>query len=187
MKFLKKNKHLLIVLALFIALAAIAAGCTGKASGAENKGNDDYVVTIGGADKMPHGTDFGSTDSPSSTPIPTDTPEPTATPAPDWHSAVTDEEQEAPTAAPTPTPAPTPEPTPTPEPMQEVNYVPGYTNETFVNMRQEPSTSAAILRICTLGTEFYITGKTSEWFQVDLDGQTGYIFTETCCDSAADV
>ncbi len=33
MKFLKKNKHLLIVLALFIALAAIAAGCTGKASG----------------------------------------------------------------------------------------------------------------------------------------------------------
>lgn len=164
MKFLKKNKHLLIVLALFIALAAIAAGCTGKASGAENKGNDDYVVTIGGADKMPHGTDFGSTDSPSSTPIPTDTPEPTATPAP--------------TAAPTPTPAPTPEPTPTPEPMQEVNYVPGYTNETFVNMRQEPSTSAAILRICTLGTEFYITGKTSEWFQVDLDGQTGYIFRQ---------
>ena len=47
MKFLKKTKHLLIVLALFIALAAIAAGCTGKASGAENKGNDDYVVTIG--------------------------------------------------------------------------------------------------------------------------------------------
>lgn len=43
--------------------------------------------------------------------------------------------------------------------MQEVNYVPGYANETFVNMRQEPSTSAAILRICTLGTEFYITGK----------------------------
>ena len=42
MKFLKKNKHLLIVLALFIALAAIAAGCTGKASGAESKGNDDY-------------------------------------------------------------------------------------------------------------------------------------------------
>ena len=74
MKFLKKNKHLLIVLALFIALAAIAAGCTGKASGAENKGNDDYVVNISGADKMPHGTDFGSTDSPSSTPIPTDTP-----------------------------------------------------------------------------------------------------------------
>lgn len=145
-------------------LPPIAAGCTGKASGAENKGNDDYVVTIGGADKMPHGTDFGSTDSPSSTPIPTDTPEPTATPAP--------------TAAPTPTPAPTPEPTPTPEPMQEVNYVPGYTNETFVNMRQEPSTSAAILRICTLGTEFYITGKTSEWFQVDLDGQTGYIFRQ---------
>ena len=32
--------------------------------------------------QMPHGTDFGSTDSPSSTPIPTDTPEPTATPAP---------------------------------------------------------------------------------------------------------
>ena len=58
MKFLKKNKHLLIVLALFIALAAIAAGCTGKASGAENKGNDDYVVTISGADKTPHGTDF---------------------------------------------------------------------------------------------------------------------------------
>ena len=82
MKFLKKNKHLLIVLALFIALAAIAAGCTGKASGAENKGNDDYVVTISGADETPHGTDFGSTDSPSSTPIPTDTPEPTATPAP---------------------------------------------------------------------------------------------------------
>ena len=65
MKFLKKNKHLLIVLALFIALAAIAAGCTGKASGAENKGNDDYVVNISGADEMPHGTDFGSTDSPS--------------------------------------------------------------------------------------------------------------------------
>ena len=82
MKFLKKNKHLLIVLALFIALAAIAAGCTGKASGAENKGNDDYVVNISGADEMPHGTDFGSTESPSSTPIPTDTPEPTATPAP---------------------------------------------------------------------------------------------------------
>ena len=72
MKFLKKNKHLLIVLALFIALAAIAAGCTGKASGAESKGNDDYVVNISGADEMPHGTDFGSTDSPSSMPIPTD-------------------------------------------------------------------------------------------------------------------
>lgn len=63
-------------------LPPIAAGCTGKASGAESKGNDDYVVNISGADEMPHGTDFGSTDSPSSTPIPTDTPEPTATPAP---------------------------------------------------------------------------------------------------------
>ena len=169
MKFLKKNKHLLIVAALLIALVAIAAGCAGKASGASGDGTDDYIVDIGKGDNATHEASL-IIESTSLTPIvtdtlaPTDTPAPTATPAP--------------TPEPTATPAPTPEPTPTPEPMQEVNYVPGYTNETLVNMRQEPSTTAAILRICTLGTEFYITGKSSEWFKVDLDGQTGYIFRQ---------
>lgn len=169
MKFLKKNKHLLIVAALLIALVAIAAGCAGKASGVGSDGTDDYIVDIGEGDNATHEASL-IIESTSLTPIvtdtlaPTDTPAPTATPAP--------------TPEPTATPAPTPEPTPTPEPMQEVNYVPGYTNETFVNMRQEPSTTAAILRICTLGTEFYITGKSSEWFKVDLDGQTGYIFRQ---------
>lgn len=97
------------------------------------------------------------------TPLITETPEPTTTPPP------------TPTPEPTEVPTPTPEPTPTPDPFREVYYVPGYTNENFVNFRKEPSTDASIICICTLGTEVLIVGKTDEWFRVIFNDTEGYM------------
>ena len=113
-------------------------------------------------------TEFDATEAPladTASPVPTDRPTPVPTPEP----------TPVPTPVPTPTPEPTPEPTPTPEPFVEVNYVPGYTNETFVNFRSGPSTDAPIIEILRLGTEFLITGKTSEWMKVEYNGSEGYV------------
>lgn len=60
-------------------------------------------------------------------------------------------------------------------PMTEMDYVPGYTTEQYVNVRAEPSTEADILRIAKLGTAVYITGRNDDWFKVEIDGVEGYI------------
>lgn len=60
-------------------------------------------------------------------------------------------------------------------PMTEMDYVPGYTTEQYVNVRAEPSTDADILRIVKLGTAVYITGRNDDWFKVEIDGVEGYI------------
>lgn len=67
------------------------------------------------------------------------------------------------------------EPSPTEEPIADVNYVPGYINEVFVNFRNGPSTEAEIIRVCREGTKLFITGKTSEWYRVEINKQEGYI------------
>ena len=72
-------------------------------------------------------------------------------------------------------PAPTAEPTPTPEVITEMYYVPGYTNEKFVNFRSKPSTNADILKICKYGTSLFVTGRLSKWFRVVIDNKIGYI------------
>lgn len=79
------------------------------------------------------------------------------------------------TAPATSAPTPSPTPAPTEIPFTEVNYVPGYTNEPYVNFRSEPSTEADIIFICRLGTELYIIGKTDDWFRVEIDDVVGYI------------
>ncbi len=70
---------------------------------------------------------------------------------------------------------PTEEPTPTPLVMTEMEYVAGYVNETYVNLREEPSTDADILKVCAMGTELYVTGRSDEWFRVVVDDIVGYM------------
>ena len=44
-----------------------------------------------------------------------------------------------------------------------------------VNIRKEPSTNADILGSLTKGDKVTVTGETSEWFRVSINGQTAYI------------
>lgn len=67
---------------------------------------------------------------------------------------------------------------PTPEPtveMTEMYYVPGYVNETFVNLREEASTESNIIRVYAFGTELFVTGRNDEWFRVEIGENKGYM------------
>lgn len=70
-------------------------------------------------------------------------------------------------------PARSEQPTETPIVMTQMNYVEGYVNETYVNLRSEPSTEAEIVKVCVMGTPLYVIGRSDEWFEVvigDIDG-----------------
>ena len=111
---------------------------------------------------------------PPATPAPT--PQPTPAPTPRPTAAPTATPSPAPKqVTPAPTPAPTPKPTPTPEPIESLNYIPGYVNANGVNVRKGPSTDSTVLMECSYGKSLYITGRTSEWYRVQVDGITGFI------------
>ncbi|MBR3298873.1 MAG: SH3 domain-containing protein [Clostridia bacterium] len=94
------------------------------------------------------------------TAAPTAVPTPTPTPRP--------------TAAPTQAPTPTPVPTPTQEPF--VDFVSdGYINRAYVNFRSQPSTESEILGVLTYGTQVQVLARTSEWYRVRYNGNTGYV------------
>lgn len=159
---------------MFLAVLLVAAGVIGCQS-KETEQTGTATEPTAAADLTAEPTKFAETYPPKSETIPT--PKPTDTPTPEPTPAPTPEPTPVPTDTPepTPTPTPTPEPTPTPDPFVEVAYVPGYTNETYVNFRSGPSTDAPIWFICNYGTEVLITGKTADWYRVKCEGKSGYI------------
>ena len=76
----------------------------------------------------------------------------------------------APVAAPAPTPAPRPEPTvPT-----------AYVTVSLLNLRSGPGTQFDVLNMADLGAALTIIGRDRnwlEWWQVDYNGQTGWVFS----------
>lgn len=68
-----------------------------------------------------------------------------------------------------------PNPVKTPQPFKEMNYVEGYVNEQYVNLRAEPSMTADIIKTFPLGTSLYVTGRNDEWFSVEIGDYTGYM------------
>ncbi len=77
-----------------------------------------------------------------------------------------------PTSSPTPTPTPTPTPAPTYTPVNAVGIV-------LVNaqLRQEPSTSSALLMSIPAATEVTVTMVGDSWCQVECAGTVGWMLT----------
>lgn len=50
-----------------------------------------------------------------------------------------------------------------------------YASGDIVNVRQQPSTEADILSTLTQGDKVTVTGETSQWFRVNINGNVGYI------------
>ncbi len=102
----------------------------------------------------------------------------------------------APTTAPTPFIAPTPSPFPTYSPMPTQEPVPtpstqeiattmnkqGWVNGNDVNFREQPGTSADIIRGYDRGKELTILGISNGWTKVLIDGRVGYIKSEYVSD-----
>ncbi len=85
----------------------------------------------------------------------------------------------APTEEPTPTAEPTEEPTPTPDyELTNVKDVDGYVGAVSVNLRAGPGTDYRVIGEYECNTALTITAKTEEWYQVELDGKTGFMFKE---------
>jgi hypothetical protein len=79
------------------------------------------------------------------------------------------------TATPTPTPSVTASPSPSPSPSVQAG--PTATTNSFVHLRQGPSTSTAILENLNGGTEVTLLSYSdSTWQEVSVDGYTGYIY-----------
>lgn len=70
------------------------------------------------------------------------------------------------------------QPTETPITMISMDYVAGYVNETYVNLRESPSTDSEIVKVCSMGTSLYVVGRSDEWFEVVIDDITGYMARE---------
>ncbi len=113
-----------------------------------------------------------STVRPTETPAPTDVP--VRTPAP------TDKPVPTPAATdrPVQTPAPTPVPTATPAPVQTVTQARGYINANYVRFRTGPSTGYSIIDSYNKGTSLTITGTSGEWTACDINGISGYVFSQ---------
>ena len=97
----------------------------------------------------------------SSEPAPEATPQPTPEPTPE--------------ATPEPTPEPTPAPTPAVEPVTATK---GYISGDYVRFRTGPSTSDGIINSYNRGKEISITGSSGDWTACDIDGQSGYVFSQ---------
>ncbi len=107
-----------------------------------------------------------STPAPTPTPVPTDVPVPTPAPT------------DKPVATPAPTPVPTPAPTPTPAPVQAETQAKGFINANYVRFRTGPSTGYSIIDSYNKGTSLTITGTSGEWTACDINGMSGYVFSQ---------
>lgn len=89
--------------------------------------------------------------------------------------------QEALTTTPTIKPAPSPTlgpiPVPTPEPTPEPGER-GYVDADELNLRAEPSRDSDIIGEYIGGQVLEILGETGEWYEVKIDGKTGYMVQE---------
>lgn len=182
---MNKYKSLLtnIIVVLLILCSIVCAGCS--ALSATDPDGVEALITIPAYTEEPIPSAENTAASGGSAP----NSAPTKDPAIDLPFEQTDEPSAVLTLEPTqaiteepvidvvdaPTPTLSGEPLPTQQQMTDVNYVPGYTNEVYVNFRAEPSTEAEIIQVCREGTGVFITGKTSEWFRVEIDKREGYI------------
>ena len=119
---------------------------------------------------------------PTEEPTPTPTPESTEEPTPTPTATPTPETTEEPTPTPTPTPTPepteAPTPTPTPAPIPTVVNQPVYRAvvrvNTYLNLREGPSTSSRSLAALRNGADVKVLADGNPWIQVQYGGVTGY-------------
>ena len=62
------------------------------------------------------------------------------------------------------------------EPAQEQTV--GYVNVTSVNVRAEANTTSEVIDSLSINTEVTILGEESDWYNVQVNGKTGYIATQ---------
>ena len=149
MNFNAKNLLLLLVFAAFF-----TAGCTAQTSaGLSEKAVGAVVVA---EERLIEITPHPTTPAPTAVPV---TPLPTAS------------------IAPTPTLAPTPSPTPDYE-LTDVKNVEGYVGALSVNLRAGPGTQYKVIGEYVCNTLLTILAKTEDWYQVELDGKTGFMLKE---------
>lgn len=123
-------------------------------------------------------------------PPPTRTPIPTFTPSPTYdalatlvfEAAAATATAEAPTLTPTPTETEIPTETPTATPEVARVVIPR-----AVNIRSGPSTLHPVIGSADSGQSFPILGKSADgtWWQIDYNGQTGWVFAEIVDNRAA--
>lgn len=135
------------------------------------------------------------TATPTPTPVPTEQPVSTAVPTPTPTPAVTDkpyyegdEEIVVPLATATPSPvpteipvstaAPTPSPTPAPTPTPAQTQVRGFINANYVRFRTGPSTGYSIIDSYNKGTSLTVTGDSGDWTKCEINGISGYVFSQ---------
>ncbi|MDO5112148.1 MAG: SH3 domain-containing protein, partial [Clostridia bacterium] len=84
-----------------------------------------------------------------------------------------------PTAAPTPeaTAKPTPKPTPS-YVVEEIMPEAGYVYAKSVNLRESPNTECDVIAEYERGQELTITGKTGDWYRVEVDEICGFMLQE---------
>lgn len=104
-------------------------------------------------------------------PWPVSTPTPTLEPTP----APTPEPTDVP--VPVATPAPTPMPTPSPAPV-ETQQARGFINANYVRFRTGPSTGYSIIDSYNKGTALAIIGESGEWTACQINGISGYVFSQ---------
>lgn len=128
------------------------------------------------------------------TPVPTltapvATPTPTREPTLAAPSGVPSVSQTPTLAAPTPVPAAAPTPVPTPAPTAApVTVVPGSTGQIdgmYVRFRSGPSSSSAILGEYNRGKALTVLGVDGDWTMCQIDGETGYVFSQYVSVSAS--
>lgn len=79
----------------------------------------------------------------------------------------------------TATPEPTLAPSPTPDyALSNVKDVDGYVGALTVNLRNGPGTDYDVIGEYECNTLLLITAKTDEWYQVEIDGKTGFMLKE---------
>ncbi|MCB0060756.1 MAG: SH3 domain-containing protein [Caldilineaceae bacterium] len=123
-------------------------------------------------------------------PPPTRTPIPTFTPSPTYdvlatmvfEASAATATAEAPTITPTPTETETPTVTPTDTPEVAQVIIPR-----TINVRVGPSTLHAVIGSADSGESYPILGKSNDgtWWQIDYNGQTGWVFAEIVEQKAA--
>ena len=167
-------KCLLTITLAVLITAAIAVGC----ASAQTEGDKNVAESSGVSDegdlRLPNGTEI-PTEYPGGDP--TDTPfvEDTEVPAVKITEEPVFTSDGENLDAPSDSAAPTLEPLPPPLAMTEMQYVSGYVNEDFVNLRAEPSTDSDIVKVFTLGTQLYVTARNNEWFRVEIGSYKGYM------------
>lgn len=108
-------------------------------------------------------------------------PEPSDTPVLDIEPSPAPSFEPLPPAKPSaePTPEPTLAPSPTPEyDLTDVKDVAGYVGAASVNLRAGPGTNYKVIGEFEGNTLLTITAKNEEWYYVEVEGETGFMFKE---------